>query len=223
MDFTAPAPLSLSSLALNLCLGILVSLLIAWYYARYGRSLSNRASFAPLLPILTLIVILVISVVKSSLALSLGLVGALSIVRFRTAIKDPEELIFLFLAIGLGLGLGADQQIPTLLAVAIIVGYLFIQQKLKLGWKKSHSMYLNIEVDAEQENEVLFAEINRVLMEHVPEADLRRLDSRQSNLSITYYLSITEQDTVIAIMDALKTQVPGSSLSFVEQNNLLGG
>lgn len=223
MDFTAPAPLSLSSLVLNLGLGIVMSLLIAWYYVRYGRSLSNRTRFAPLLPILTLIVILVISVVKSSLALSLGLVGALSIVRFRTAIKDPEELIFLFLAIGLGLGLGADQQIPTLVAVTIIVGYLFIQQKLKFGWNKNHSMYLNIEVEAEQANEVLFADINEILLEYVPEADLRRLDSHRRKLSVTYYLSILEQDTVIAIMDALRTQIPGSSLSFVEQNNLLGG
>ena len=53
--------------------------------------------------------LLVIAVVKSSLALSLGLVGALSIVRFRTPIKEPEELAYIFLAIALGLCLGADQ------------------------------------------------------------------------------------------------------------------
>lgn len=50
---------------------------------------------------------LVIFVVKSSLALSLGLVGALSIVRFRTPIKGPEELVYLFLSIAIGLGFGA--------------------------------------------------------------------------------------------------------------------
>src|SRR5688500_14983161 len=103
------APLSLPVLLLNLSLGLIVSLLLAWYYIRYGSSLSNRTHFAAILPLLTLITLLVISVVKSSLALSLGLVGALSIVRFRTAIKDPEELIFLFFAIAMGLGFGADQ------------------------------------------------------------------------------------------------------------------
>ena len=96
MDLTAPAPLSLPTLIFNLVLGLVLSIIISWYYVRYGQSLSNRARFAPILPILTLITLLVISIVKSSLALSLGLVGALSIVRFRTAIKDPEELIFLF-------------------------------------------------------------------------------------------------------------------------------
>ena len=52
---------------------------------------------------------IIITIVKSSLALSLGLVGALSIVRFRTAIKDPEELSFLFISIAIGLGMGANQ------------------------------------------------------------------------------------------------------------------
>ena len=52
---------------------------------------------------------IVITIVKSSLALSLGLVGALSIVRFRAAIKEPEELVYLFLIISTGLGCGAGQ------------------------------------------------------------------------------------------------------------------
>lgn len=58
---------------------------------------------------------LVITVVKSSLALSLGLVGALSIIRFRSAIKEPEELTYLFLAISLGLGFGANQTVITII------------------------------------------------------------------------------------------------------------
>ncbi|HAE74801.1 MAG TPA: DUF4956 domain-containing protein, partial [Alphaproteobacteria bacterium] len=62
-----------------------------------------------------------ITIVKSSLALSLGLVGALSIVRFRTPIKEPEELAYLFIAIAMGLGLGADQTLPTVLASLVIL------------------------------------------------------------------------------------------------------
>ena len=101
----APEPLSLSNLVVNMLLGALFSAAIAWYYARFGEALSNRSKFARLLPVLCLSTILVISIVKASLALSLGLVGALSIVRFRTAIKDPEELIYLFIAIAIGIGI----------------------------------------------------------------------------------------------------------------------
>ena len=64
---------------------------------------------------------IIISIVKSSLALSLGLVGALSIIRFRTAIKEPEELGYFFMAISIGLGLGANQLYPTIIGFVVLV------------------------------------------------------------------------------------------------------
>ena len=96
---------------------------------------------------LSLITFLVILIVKSSLALSLGLVGALSIVRFRTPIKEPEELIYLFLAIALGLGYGAGQIIPTT-SIAIIIFFIiwfFIGNQFS---KKSSEYNLVISCDA---------------------------------------------------------------------------
>ncbi len=84
-------------------------------------------------------------IVKSSLALSLGLVGALSIVRFRAAIKEPEELVYLFLIIAVGLGCGANQLIITtigilfsLIIIMLYSGYLKsstkdLRDKINLG------------------------------------------------------------------------------------------
>jgi hypothetical protein len=219
MNFTNPAPLSIPSLVINLIIGILLSVGIASYYVRYGLSLSNRSLFAPILPILTLITILVISVVKSSLALSLGLVGALSIVRFRTAIKDPEELIFLFFAIGIGLGLGADQRIPTLVSVFIILGYLLIRSRLSFFNRNSHNVYLSI---YSSDDDLSFNEINKMLLDILGEIDLRRLDSNTDDIQLTYYIKITEQDKLVLLMDSLKKRLPKSSISVVEQNNLMG-
>ena len=71
----------------------------------------------------------VITVVKSSLALSLGLVGALSIVRFRTPIKEPEELIYLFICLSLGLAVGADQRIIAILTLlSVFLTNLFLNR-----------------------------------------------------------------------------------------------
>ena len=80
---------------------------------------------------MSLITFFVILIVKSSLALSLGLVGALSIVRFRTPIKEPEEFIYLFLAISIGLGYGAGQIIITSLIsiVIFIIIWFFVGNK----------------------------------------------------------------------------------------------
>ena len=121
---TPPAPLSITSLVINLLIGALISVVLAWHFQRYGRTMSNRRALAQVFPLIVLTTILVISVVKASLALSLGLVGALSIVRFRTPIKEPEELAYLFMAIGVGLGLGADHRVATVAAAVVILGLL---------------------------------------------------------------------------------------------------
>ena len=222
VDPTA-APLSLTMLGLNLLLGMGLSLIIAWYYHYFGASLSNRSQFAPILPMLTLITLLVITIVKSSLALSLGLVGALSIVRFRTAIKDPEELIFLFFAIAIGLGLGADQRIPTLLAFAGIMLYLAVRAFLARARKGSHSLYLNIQIENNTDGSVLFEQVNKLLLTEFRELDLRRLDHNNNLLQVTYYLYIRDELALVRTMDKLSAAYPNSSISLVEQNNLLGG
>ena len=223
MDLTAPTPLALPSYLLNLGLAIVLSLIVAWYYVRFGESLSNRRKFAPILPFLALITVLVISVVKSSLALSLGLVGALSIVRFRTAIKDPEELMFLFLAIAIGLGLGADQRIATVVAVLVIMAYLLVRALNRIRKKSSHSLYMNINVESDGAGGKLFKEINELILEETPEVDIRRLDNQDNNFQATYYLAVHDQETIVNLMESLRGSYPGISISIVEQNNMLGG
>ena len=223
MNISTTAPLSLPILILNLFLGLCISMLLAGYYIRYGRSLSNRTQFAAILPLLTLITLLVISIVKSSLALSLGLVGALSIVRFRTAIKDPEELIFLFFAIAIGLGMGADQRLPTLAAFAFMMLYLMGRAFVSKGKKASHNLFLNIQVVSEQSGGNTFAEINQLLLKEFSELDLRRMDHAGTRLQMTYYINVRSQETLMRVMDNLRSAYPLSSITLVEQSNLLGG
>lgn len=105
---------------INLILSAILGLILGVLYVKFGTSLSNRRMFSKNFPVLTMTTMFIITVVKSSLALSLGLVGALSIVRFRAAIKEPEELTFLFLSVAIGLGLGADQSLITIIAFIII-------------------------------------------------------------------------------------------------------
>lgn len=223
MNTTTLPPLSVPDLVLNLGIAIVLSLIVAWYYVRFGASLSNRSQFAPTLPMLTLITLLVITIVKSSLALSLGLVGALSIVRFRTAIKDPEELIFLFFAISIGLGLGADQRIPTLIAFGVIMVYLLARGFIHLKSLRSHSLYLNVQIDNDGSSSNLFEEVNGLLLKELREVDLRRMDHSGQRLQMTYYVYIRDEKILVRAMDAMRATFPGSSVSLIEQNNLLGG
>ncbi len=216
------SPISLPLLLLNLALGVLVSTAIAWYYVRFGRALSNRNKFAPILPVLTLITLLVITVVKSSLALSLGLVGALSIVRFRTAIKDPEDLIYLFFAISIGLGLGADQRVPTIVASAVIFLFLIVRERFHLVQSKSHNLYLNIETSTPDAADDLFSDTNQLLTQHLTSLDLQRLDTREGIMQLSYHISVDDPDRLVSIMDVLNKRLPNSSITIVDQSNVLG-
>lgn len=209
------APLAVDALAINLLLSILFSSMLAWFYTHYGQTLSNREKFAQVLPVLSLITVLVISVVKSSLALSLGLVGALSIVRFRTAIKEPEELIYLFFSLAIGLSLGADQRLPAAVAFLIIFGYLALR-RLFVGRRQRNNLYLNV---LTHDTEQSFTHINAILIKHARAADLRRLDKTAATLQLTYLIRITDDVTLTYLMDALRELLPDGEFSFVEQDN----
>ena len=123
----------------NFFVAILLSTILAYFvkytYIKTSQSLSNKDYFSDIFVPLAIITCLVITVIKFSLALSLGLVGALSIVRFRAAIKEPEELVYLFFIIGIGLANGANQFIIAILTTLVIVTFLFArywyQQKKK--------------------------------------------------------------------------------------------
>ena len=120
-QLTESAPISFTSLFINLAVGALISIILKFHYKKYGSTISNREEFSNIFPFILLTTTLVITIVKSSLALSLGLVGALSIVRFRAAIKEPEELVYLFLIIAIGLANGANQFMVSIIATFTIV------------------------------------------------------------------------------------------------------
>ena len=207
---------------LNLSIGLILSLLVAWYYEHYSQSLSNRQKFARLLPVLTVTTAIVISIVKSSLALSLGLVGALSIVRFRTAIKEPEELIFLFIAISIGLGVGADQRWLAVIGTTVVLGYMAARMLIAPKPQVSN-LYLNVLIEEDQNQDSLFGQVNARLLEYVSVADFRRLDSRDGILQLTYFIHCHTPQTLDDVVNDLKRHFAVREISFIQQDQVLGG
>ena len=116
----------------NFLYAILISAVLAsivkFVYVRISRTLNDREHFSEIFVPLAIITTLVITVIKFSLALSLGLVGALSIVRFRAAIKEPEELVYLFFIIAIGLANGANQFLVSIISTFFIISVLLIKK-----------------------------------------------------------------------------------------------
>ena len=123
MNFLDPygiIEIPLLELMRNLAIGLVIAAVWAFVVGKATRLIVDTRQYLPMFLLLIPSMILIISIIKSSIALSLGLVGALSIVRFRTPIKEPEELLYIFIAIAVGLGLGANQVLPTLIGFGVI-------------------------------------------------------------------------------------------------------
>lgn len=124
---------------------------LKYIFLKKGNALSNKSTISSILPIISIVTFLVITVVKSSIALSLGLVGALSIVRFRTPIKDPEELVYIFFAIAIGIGFAANQNLLT--SVVCVFLMLVIWFYLSKEKKNNHDYNIIIEIEKADSND----------------------------------------------------------------------
>ena len=219
LDLPAGAPLSIAALVLSLGIGTALAIVLRWHFERFGSTLSNRSEFAQVFPLIMLTTILIITVVKSSLALSLGLVGALSIVRFRTPIKEPEELAYLFIAIATGLGLGADQTVPTVLAVSFILLIVGIQRWSRQGGSQ-RNLYLSVHFSPEEGSERPMDALGDVVSRHVENGDLRRVDARDDTMEVTYFLDVAAPERISALVEDLQASFPGIDVTFIDQNQL---
>lgn len=114
-------------------------------FRRFALVASNRRLFASQFMYYAISIFLIITTIKSSLALSLGLVGALSIIRFRTAIKEPEQIIFLLALTAIAISLAAEQFVLSSLTVIIfaVIAIVRHQGSEKQDWV--HQDFLVIE------------------------------------------------------------------------------
>lgn len=111
-------------------IGIILTLLMVYFvknnYLKNSFSNDNKKQFAEILLPFSLAMLLIVSVIKTSLALSLGLVGALSIIRFRTAIKESQQIVTLLIVLAISISVAAEKEILGLIVTAI---YILINRK----------------------------------------------------------------------------------------------
>jgi len=122
-----PGALTVADVVISLLMTFFISMLIFWLYKKSFRGVLYTHSFNISLVMVSLVTSLVIMTISTNLILSLGMVGALSIVRFRTAVKDPLDIVFMFWAIAVGIANGAMQfqlAIVGSLFIAIVILFL---------------------------------------------------------------------------------------------------
>ena len=206
-------PVPLPSFLLNLLLTAVLAFLLGQLFLRYGRAISNRKRLASNFMLLAMTTMIIITIVKASLALSLGLVGALSIVRFRSAIKDPEELTYLFIAIAIGLGLGANQVQVTVSGFATIALVLWLQHFRRPSVSADHFLMTlsSSNADGMDLNEML-----GILKQHCTKIDLRRFDESPSEFEVAVAVEAKDFVEIGRAREDLNKRFANLHISFLD-------
>lgn len=202
---------SLLIIFLSVCAGFYLKFI----FKRYSNSYSSTKAFGNTLLMVTLAVSSLIAVVKSSLALSLGLVGALSVVRFRTAVKEPYNLAFILLSICIGISIGASQYTFALLIT--IVGSLVAIYAFKSDYGKNEKIYqenldgINITLPSQKS----LTKLLEVLGNLTDFYSINTLSSNsQNNLVVSLSIKIEDQQSLNKIMEILKTEFKDCNITF---------
>lgn len=125
--------ISVTVLILSIIIGALISAGVVWVYRYTHKGLTYDRSFLITLLLMGPIIALIITVIGNNIALSIGLVGSLSIIRFRTVIKDSRDLIFLLWGIAVGLGAGTENWLATISASIVLALIILFVHRIRYG------------------------------------------------------------------------------------------
>ena len=182
-------PASFPTILLSLALALGAGLFIAWIYRRNYRGVMYSNNFTLTLIMMTLITCPVVMCIRGSIQLSMGMVGALSIVRFRTAVKDPLDTAYMFWALTMGILLGAGQFFLTACAVVGIGLLLTLLVHIQSKGVNSYLLVLRMGEEAE-------AQANR-LVAGLKVQQLKSKTVSANGVEATYEVRVDKPDALL--------------------------
>ena len=226
MDFSNPynvIEIPLIELLRNLLVGVIIAYVWAIAVSKNTRLIVDTSQYYPIFLLLIPSMILIITIIKSSIALSLGLVGALSIVRFRTPIKEPEELLYIFVAIAIGLGLGANQVISTIIGFVVI---LLVMVPIKFGRGSNSNVvsshcYIDFVILSKDVKEFSLETFNLIIEKNKLKSKIKRIVETDGRYEITLELKKLEIPEYDAVKKDLKELYKDIEISVMDNSRVI--
>ena len=204
-------------LFINLIIAAVLSWILEYFFINFSQTINNRKVFSKNFILIATTTAFIISIVKSSLALSLGLVGALSIIRFRTAIKEPEELSYLFICIGIGLGLGAGYRLVTVIALILIFVIILIRNKFDTKELSNETIYLNLYFTKKFNLE----EILKICKNYCTEVYLRDFDFSNAKNQVGLIVNFDNEKKLNTLIKVLKGKHKDIEISLINKQYII--
>ena len=179
--------------AVTLAGALLAGLIISWVYKKTYRGVLYSPSFSLTLIMLTVVTAPVVMAIGSDVALSMGMVGALSIVRFRTAVKEPLDTAYMFWSITMGILLGAKMFI---IALVVVIGISIIMLALSFIKMRNPGAYLLVM----HYDEYAQDDIEAALRREVRTYRLRSKTVTRAGAEMTYEVRLEQKNDLVGRM-----------------------
>jgi len=181
---------SLTNFFLGIIINLFLALFVRYTYIKNSVSVSNKLIIANIFPIFSLSLYLIVITIKSSLVLSLGLVGALSIIRFRTAVKETEQIVYFLILTATSIATAANSYLFSVIFVTIIHFYNIYTARKNAG--KIHSVNDQIVINASDIEENL---INTVVADlNARNIEIEIISLKKTKLRSTIVLRVSDFD-----------------------------
>jgi uncharacterized membrane protein YhiD involved in acid resistance len=203
---------SVADIAVSLVLSFVLSAAIGWVYRSTHRNVSYSQSYVQTLVILGMLVSLIMLVVGSNLARAFALVGALSVVRFRNAIKETRDVGFIFLVMGIGMACGT--RFYTLAAAAPVAICLVILVMLRFDWFRLNDQRQVVKVQVPPEGDNTAA-IEDVLLRFTAEFELVSMESIRGGAltELMYTVQLRKGAAAVELIAALSDRTSGQRVT----------
>lgn len=196
-------------MALAMIVSFVIGMFIFYVYKKTYSGVMYSSSFGVTLIALSMITNLIILAVTSNIVLSLGMVGALSIVRFRTAIKEPSDIAFLFWSISVGIVTAAGL-IPLALMGSILIGFMLIIFSKNSEDHQPYILIVHFEDQIAEEN------ASQYVKESVKSYSIKSKSITEGNIEVNYEVRLSNADTTF--INSL-AKVPGVTYTVMVSYN----
>ncbi|MEU9833796.1 DUF4956 domain-containing protein [Streptosporangium sp. NPDC048047] len=215
MDFSfqdLSGTFSVADIAIAMTLSFVLSAMIGWVYRATHRNVSYSQSYVQTLVILGMLISLIMLVVGSNIARAFALVGALSVVRFRNAIKETRDVGFIFLVMGIGMAVGTRFYLLGVVAAVAISLIVMVMHRFNWFHLNVRRQVVKVQVPSDED---FTATIQDVLVRHTDEFELVSMESIRGGAltELTYTVKIKKGGEPADLITGLRERNHGQSVT----------
>lgn len=213
--------ISVGVVALSVVLSFLLGLAISLVYKKTFRGVSYSQSFVTTLALLAPITTIVMLTIGSNLARAFGLVGALSIIRFRTVIKDTKDIMMVFLSLVIGLSVGTQNYHIAVVGALLILAFIIIMDRTNYGLFTDRSFLVSFYVEPESLEERDYTSIIQKYSVSYDLVNLTTINTDKKRIEITYKVEGLNSSNRSELITKLSNLKGVSDITLVSSKNYI--